>query len=306
LLRYLIRRIPQAVIVMWGVLTVIFILVRLSGDPVTLFIVQDTPVEQIEAIRRELHLDKPLYIQYLIFLQRAAVGDFGDSLRHRQPALGLVIKRLPASLELMFTAVVFSVLIGIPTGIICATKRGSLADSLSLVAVLLGQSTPGFWLGTMLMLFFALKLRILPAAGYGDINQFVLPTLTLAAYLMARITRITRSELLDILREDYIRTARAKGVREAIVVCRHALKNAAITIVTVVGLDASAVLAGAIITETLFAWPGVGRLLVAAVLSRDFPVVQATALVLALFVVSVNTAIDITYTFLNPKVRLER
>ena len=250
--KYIVKRLAQTIIVVWGILTIVFLLVRLSGDPIALFITDETPPEDIAIIRKELGLDKPLYIQYIQFLKSSASGDFGKSLRFNVPAMALAMERLPASLELLLAATTFALLVAIPLGIISAVKKDSIYDTFSMSLALLGQATPAFWLGTMLMLVFSVELRWFPTSGKGSISQIVLPMVTLGAYLIARTSRFTRSGLLEILGQDYIRTARAKGFSEAAVIRRHALKNVSILIVTVIGLDIGAMLAGAIITETLF------------------------------------------------------
>lgn len=305
MLGFLARRLAQSVFVVWGILTIVFLLVRLSGDPITLFITEETSPEQVALIRESLGLDKPLVVQYLSFLGQAATGDFGDSLRFRQPAMALVFDRLPASLELLVAAVVLSLIVAIPVGILAAVRRGSMFDSLGMGVVLLGQAVPAFWLGTMLVLLFSVELRLLPTSGRGTLLQLVLPTITLAAYMTARTARIVRSGMLDVLGLDFIRTARAKGLYEFRVVTRHALKNVAVAVITVIALDVGAMLAGAIVTETLFAWPGIGRLLISAVSARDFPLVQAASVVLAAFVVLVNIVVDALYAFLDPRIRFK-
>ncbi len=303
MLGFITRRLAQSLFVVWGILTVVFVLIRLSGDPITLFITEETPPEQIERIRQSLGLDRPLIAQYLSFVVQAARGDFGESLRFRQPAMSLVFDRLPASLELLVAAVVLSLVVAIPVGILAAVRKGSVIDGLGMGLVLLGQAVPAFWLGTMLVLLFSVELRLLPTSGRGAWLQLVLPTITLAAYMTARTARIVRSGMLDVLNLDFIRTARAKGLYESRVVMRHALKNVAVAIITVIALDVGSMLAGAIVTETLFAWPGIGRLLISAVSARDFPLVQATAVVLAVFVVLVNIVVDALYAFLDPRIR---
>lgn len=288
---------------MWGILTVVFVLVRLSGDPITLFITEETPPQQVELIRQSLGLDRPMFMQYISFLGQAAGGDFGESLRFRQPAMALVFERLPASFELLGAAVLLSLVIAVPVGILSAMRKDSVVDGVGMGIVLIGQAVPAFWLGTMLVLLFSVHWQMLPTSGRGTLAQLVLPTITLGAYLTARTARIVRSGMLDVLGLDFIRTARAKGLLPSQVVLRHALKNVAVGVITVIALDIGAMLAGAIVTETLFAWPGIGRLLISAVSARDFPLVQAAAVVLALFVVLVNIVVDVLYAFVDPRIR---
>lgn len=288
---------------MWGILTVVFVLVRLSGDPITLFITEETPPQQIELIRRSLGLDRPMFMQYVSFLGQAAGGDFGESLRFRQPAMALVFQRLPASFELLGAAVLLSMVVAVPVGILSAVRKDTVVDGVGMGIVLIGQAVPAFWLGTMLVLLFSVQWQLLPTSGRGSWAQLVLPTITLGTYLTARTARIVRSGMLDVLGLDFIRTARAKGLLPSQVVLRHALKNVAVGVITVIALDIGAMLAGAIVTETLFAWPGIGRLLISAVSARDFPLVQAAAVVLALFVVLVNIVVDVLYAFVDPRIR---
>ena len=304
MLSYCLKRILQTVLVVWGVVTLIFFLVRLSGDPITHFITKDTPTEQIEFIRELLGFDDPLYVQYFRFLGQAAVGNFGESFRYRRPAMSLVAMRIPASLLLTSTSISLALLIAIPLGTMAAVRKGSFYDALCMGLALLGQGMPVFWLGTMLIMFLAVKVKFLPTSGYGDLKHLVLPTVTLTAYLLARTARLTRSGLLEILEQDYIRTARAKGVREGSVVLRHALRNVGVTICTMVGLDAAALIGSSIMVEILFAWPGVSRLLLQATFSRDTPLIQAAAVMMALIVVFLNLAVDLIYSFLDPRIRL--
>lgn len=297
------RRLLQSLFVVWGILTVVFVLVRLSGDPITLFITEETPPQQVELIRQSLGLDRPMFMQYVSFLGQAAGGDFGESLRFRQPAMSLVFERLPASFELLGAAVLLSLVVAVPVGILSALRKDSVVDGVGMGIVLMGQAVPAFWLGTMLVLLFSVQWQLLPTSGRGTLAQLVLPTITLGAYLTARTARIVRSGMLDVLGLDFIRTARAKGLLPSQVVLRHALKNVAVGVITVIALDIGAMLAGAIVTETLFAWPGIGRLLISAVSARDFPLVQAAAVVLALFVVLVNIVVDVLYAFVDPRIR---
>lgn len=297
------RRLLQSLFVVWGILTVVFVLVRLSGDPITLFITEETPPQQVELIRQSLGLDRPMFMQYISFLGQAAGGDFGESLRFRQPAMALVFERLPASFELLGAAVLLSLVIAVPVGVLSAMRKDSVVDGVGMGIVLIGQAVPAFWLGTMLVLLFSVHWQMLPTSGRGTPAQLVLPTITLGAYLTARTARIVRSGMLDVLGLDFIRTARAKGLLPSQVVLRHALKNVAVGVITVIALDIGAMLAGAIVTETLFAWPGIGRLLISAVSARDFPLVQAAAVVLALFVVLVNIVVDVLYAFVDPRIR---
>ena len=299
---YLLARAAKLVLVLWGVTTLVFILLRLSGDPATLFVTQDATVEQLERVRRTLGLDQPLIVQYVRFLSRAVVGDFDRSLRFGQPALGMVLAALPDTLRLALTALALAMIVGIPAGVLSAVRRGSALDGLTTILTLLGQSLPVFWLGILLILLFSVELRWLPVSGADTPVHVILPAVTLAAFFAARFARLTRSNLTEVLAEDYIRTARAKGLSGRLVLYRHALKNVAITQVTVAALTFSALLGGAIVTETIFAWPGLGRLLLEAVNTRDYPLVQATVFVIALFVSLANFLADLLYGVLDPRI----
>jgi peptide/nickel transport system permease protein len=298
------RRILHALFVVFGVSLAVFFLSHLSGDPTLLMIQPGASQEDVAALRHRLGFDQPLPVQYAQFLSRAVQADFGNSLWQNQPALPLVLERMPATLQLTLAAMAISTVVSVPAGIIAAIKRGSVYDSLVMLVSLLGQSIPVYWLGLMLILTFGVRFELLPTSGYGSISHLILPAITLAAYAMARNARLVRSGMLDVLGQDYIRTARAKGLVEGVVVLRHGLRNAAIPVVTLLALDFGALLGGAVITETIFAWPGVGRLVMQAIFQRDFPLVQAAVFVVAITFVLINLAVDILYTMLDPRIRL--
>jgi peptide/nickel transport system permease protein len=303
--QYIIRRLIHAVFVILGVITAVFIITNLTGDPVALMLGEQASQEDIERVRRELGMDRPLYIQYVNFLADAVRGDFQDSLRFQGGAMEVVMSRVPRTMMLAGAALAISVVLAITLGTIAAVKRHSPVDNIVMFFALLGQSIPNFWLGIMLILIFAVNLGITPSQGFDfSPRHFILPAITLAAPGLARLTRLTRSGMLDVLSEDYVRSARAKGLHERAVVVRHALKNASIPLVTVIGLDFGILLGGAIITEQIFQWNGVGQLLVEAIHARDFPVVQAAVFIIALSFVLINLAVDILYTWLDPRVRL--
>ncbi len=305
--QYIIRRLLQAVLVVFGVVTVVFFVLQLTGDPVRLMIGESASEEDIVNIRHQLGLDRPLHEQYLSFLGKAVRGDFGESIRQRgRPAMGIVLDRYPATLRLAFLALAVSVALAVLFGVISAVKRSSALDNVVMLLALVGQSVPNFWLGIMLILIVAVQLGWLPSQGYGDggLRYLILPTLTLAAPWLARLTRLVRSGMLDILGNDYVRTARAKGLSERQVLFGHAFKNAAIPLVTVIGLDMGALLAGAVVTEQIFAWPGVGLEVITAINGRDFPVVQAAVFVVATSFVLINLIVDLLYAWLDPRVRL--
>jgi len=301
---YLLRRLAQSLIVLLGISVVVFVILHLTGDPTLLLLPPDASAEEIAKFRRAMGFDDPLYLQYWRFLRGALRGDFGNSLRHDEPALALVWQRMPATLELTAVALGVALLLAIPAGIVSAVFRNTALDYVSTVLALVGQAMPTFWLGIMLILVFSVGLHLLPSSGRGGAANLVLPAVTLGLFTTARIMRLTRSGMLEVLGQDYVRTARAKGVGERRVVWKHALKNAGIPIVTIVGLELGTLLGGAVITETIFAWPGVGRLSVQAIYNRDYPLVQASVFVLASIFVLVNLVVDVLYTYLDPRIRI--
>jgi len=303
MLGYVVRRSAQSLLLVWLVTVVVFALLHLTpGDPASVMLGENATPEQVQALQRSLGLDQPLVLQYARFLGRALHGDLGTSIRAQRPALEVVLERLPATLLLTAGAFSFAVLIGMPIGVISAVKRLTLWDHGSMALALLGQSMPGFWLGLVLITVFAVHLRWLPASGMGGVSHVVLPAITLGMFLIGLIIRLTRSSMLDVLGQDYVRTARAKGLAERMVVMQHALMNALIPVVTLVGLQLGLLLGGAVITETVFAWPGVGLTAVTAIHQRDYPVVQCAVLVSAVLVLSINWAVDLLYHYLDPRV----
>lgn len=303
MLRMTLVRVFSSLLVIVGVVIVVFLLARVVGDPVALMIQPGMTDAEIADLRRALGTDKPLWQQFAVFAANVARGDFGVSPWQGEPALGLVLERLPATILLTFSAMVLAFVIALAAGAASALRRGSGVDRGAMTLVLLGQSVPNFWLGLMLILLFATTLRWLPSAGYGTVAHLVLPTVTLAFFFMARLTRLVRSELLEVMAQDYIRTARSKGLPEALIFRRHAFRNIAVPLVTVLAVDFGALVGGAVVTEMIFAWPGVGRLMIQAIGQRDFPIIQAGAFVLALGVVLANLAADLAYAWLDPKVR---
>jgi peptide/nickel transport system permease protein len=304
--RFLVRRLLHGIFVVWGVVTAVFFLVRLTGDPAAFLVDQSATSEEIAHTRRLLGLDRPVPEQYLAFLLAVPRGDFGTSIREKRPAMVIVLERFwPATVELALAAALLSTLLAVPLGIVAATHKDKAADHVSRIASLLLQSMPGFWLGLLLILLFAVELRgLLPAYGADTWRHLILPAIALAAAPLAQNARLVRAGMLEVLQQDYVRTARAKGVRERGVLYRHALKNAAIPFITVAGLSLGFMLSGTIIIETVFAWPGLGRLIVQAVPGRDFPVIQAGVFVFALIFVVLNLAVDLLYAVVDPRVRL--
>ncbi|OLB10751.1 MAG: hypothetical protein AUG14_10250 [Candidatus Rokubacteria bacterium 13_1_20CM_2_68_19] len=313
---FLLRRLLLVGPVLLGVSLVVFAVLHISpGDPAEIMLGPQATHEDITRLRTELGLDEPLPVQYARWMGRVLQGDLGRSLWMKRPVLGEVLRRFQATVVLAASALLLSTLGGIALGVLSAARRNSLLDRLSALASLFGASMPSFWLGIVLMVIFALWLGWLPASGmfapYGGggvgdlLSHLVLPTVTLAAASLTIIARLTRSTMLDVLGQDFVRTARAKGVRESFVVVRHALRNALIPTVTVVGVQAGYLLGGAVLTETVFAWPGVGTLMVQGILARDFPLVQGCVLVIALGFVLVNLAVDVLYATLDPRIRRE-
>jgi len=301
--RYTIRRLLQSLIVLLGVSFVIFVISRLGGDPVGLMLGPEVQEAEREALRRQWGLDAPLHIQYIRFLSQAARGDFGNSILAGVPAMGLVLERLPATIQLAAFALVFATAVGIPLGVISALKHNTLFDYVAMAFTLLGQSLPSFWLGILLILVLGLRLRALPISGRGGLLHMVMPGVTLGSGLVATIARLTRTSMLEVLGADYIRTAQAKGLSEWVVTLRHVLRNALIPVVTVMGMSLAGLLSGAVVTEQIFAWPGIGRLAINSIYQRDFPVVQADVLFVAVVVVVMNFVVDVAYTLLDPRIR---
>jgi peptide/nickel transport system permease protein len=296
-------RLARAFVALWLVSTVVFVVMRLSGDPVPLLLPPDAPRSEFFRVRAELGLDRPIIVQYGVFLAHVARGDFGRSIHFREPAMKVVAGYLPASLELALTAFVIAALIAVPIGLLSAIRRNTLIDHVTMAVALVGQSAPTFFLGILFILTLSLQAGLFPTSGRGDWRNLVLPALTLGAFAMASIARLTRSAMLEVLNADFVRTARAKGVSELFVVVKHTLRNAALPIITITGLQLGQLLAGAVVTETVFAWPGIGRLAIHSIYNRDYPVVQCTVFLSAVVFIVVNLLIDILYGVLDPRLR---
>lgn len=301
--RFLAERLGRALIALWLVSTVVFVVMRLSGDPVPLLLPPDAPRREIFRVRAELGLDRPLPVQYGVFLVNVLRGDFGRSIHFREPAFRVVLGYLPATFELGLTAFALAVLVAVPIGLVSAMRRNSFLDHATMGLALIGQSAPTFFIGILFILVISLKAGLLPTSGRGDWTHLVLPALTLGAFAMASIARLTRSAILEVLGADYIRTARAKGLSEAVVVAKHTLKNAAIPILTITGLQFGTLLGGAVVTETVFSWPGIGRLAIQSIYNRDYPVVQCTVFFSAVMFIVINLCIDVIYGLLDPRIR---
>ena len=300
--RYLVKRLWHTLLVMIGISLISFFFIHLSGDPVMLMLPTDASKQEIEKMRQQLGFNDPLPVQYARFISKGVRGDFGESLYYHIPAMTLILERLPASLELAVAAMIIAFVVSVPIGILSAVRRGSALDMGSMLAALFGLSMPHFWLGIMLILLFSVKLGWLPTSGRGTLAHLLMPAIALGLSLMALFARLTRSVMLEVLGLDYIRTARAKGLREWSVIGKHALKNALIPLVTVAGMQFGFLIGGTVIIETVFAWPGVGRLVVQAILNRDYPLVQSSVLILALIFVAMNLLVDLLYIYLNPQI----
>ncbi len=303
---YLFRRLYQAIIVFLVVSGIVFSILHISGDPLALLMPPDAPPSDVEEMRKTLGLDKPLIIQYALFLKNAARGNLGISYHHGQPALKLVLERLPASLELVVTTIIISLILALPIGVLAASRRGTLIDRLSLLGSLIGISAPPFWIGIAFIFIFSVELQWVPSSGRGTWAHLILPATSLALYRLALFIRLIRAGMLDVMAMDFIRTARSKGVSEKKVIYKHALKNTLIPFVTIAGMQMGSLLAGAIVTEKVFAWPGMGRLFLEAIGVMDFPVIIAWALVTATIFLTLNLIVDIIYVYLDPRIRHEK
>jgi peptide/nickel transport system permease protein len=303
--RYIIKRLLLGLLTLIGVSMIIFIAVRLSGDPVLLLVSPDATQEEIQKMKIELGLDKPVPVQYVIFMRNSLKGDFGRSTRYRRPALELVMNRLPATIQLALLAFIISITLGITIGVISVTKPGSWFDFLGKAFAMLGQAMPEFWIGIMAILIFSVQLGWLPTSGRGGLVHLVLPSLTLGWYSAASIMRLTRSSMLQVMGSEYIKTARLKGNPEWVVVWRHALRNALIPIVAMGGMQLGRLLGGAVIVETVFGWPGLGQLILEAINTRDYSVVQTGVFITSTFFILLNLTVDLMYGIIDPRIRYE-
>jgi ABC-type dipeptide/oligopeptide/nickel transport system permease component len=306
MIRYILKRLMMLIPVLLGVTVVSFSLLQIvPGDPAVILAGEDANPEFIEAVRREYGFDQPLYIQYFRFISHVVQGDFGISIRNREPVINLLMQRFAFTVQLSFLSILIAAFIGLVAGVISATRQYSIFDNLSMMGALFGISMPIFWLGLLLMLVFSVNLRWFPAGGSGGLRHLILPAIALGAASAAVIARMTRASMLEVIRQDYIRTARANGLKEWIVIYKHALKNAMIPVITVFGLEFGYMLGGAVLTETVFSLPGVGRLMVEGIFQRDYPVVQGAMLLVATTFVLVNLLTDVAYAFFDPKIRYE-
>ena len=301
--RQILRRVLRAVVALLVVTAVVFTLLHLSGDPAYILLTPEASAEDRAAFRAEYGLDRPLWVQYGRYLGRLAQGDFGQSLSFRTPAAAVALERLPATLELTLAAMALAVLVSVPAAVLAAVRRGTLFDRALMTLTLIGQTVPTFWLGMVMILVLAVRFHLFPASGRGGVLHLVMPATALALWLTALLARVTRSEMIEALEQDYVRTARAKGLTERGVAARHALKNALLPIITVMGLQFGGLLGGAVMTETVFAWPGVGTMILDAILKKDFPVVLAGVVIVAMGFIVVNLLLDLLYTVLDPRLR---
>lgn len=302
--RYLLSRLGQSVLVLFGVSLLIFFSLHLTGDPAAIMMPPGSSQQEIDTFRHSMGFDQPLLWQYGQYLGNLLQGDMGQSLRYDQPVTRLIGERVPATLLLAVTALGWSTGAGLLLGLVSAVWRNSVWDLLARLLAFSGQAIPVFWLGLLMILFFSLQLRMLPSSGYGDAAHLIMPAISLGAYYMSAIARLVRASLIDVLHQDYIRTAQAKGLSAWRILIRHGLRNALIPVVTVQGMYFASLLGGALVTEIIFAWPGIGRLAVQAIQNRDFPLVQAIVLLAAVVFVVVNLVIDLLYVVLNPRIRL--
>lgn len=304
--RFLLSRLGDGIVAIWGVVTIVFIVSRLLGDPAILLLPVGATEEQLQALRAGLGLDRPIWDQYLTFLGGVLRGDFGQSFQFMRPALSVVLERMPATMALAGSALVVGVVLGCVAGSLAALFRGTIVEAAVMLLALLGQATPVFWLGLLLILLFAVDLGLLPTGGYEGPASLILPALTLGTFTTASIARLLRSGMLDVMKDDHVRTARAKGLLPGTVFLWHVARNSLIPVVTMVGILAGELLGGSVVTETVFSWPGVGRLIVQAMEAKDFPVVQAGVMVIATIFVVINLFVDMLYGLLDPRIRARR
>ncbi len=301
---YVLRQVTQVLVVCLGISFVTFMLLHLTADPVVLMLPPETPKEEVESFRKRMGFDQPVLTQYLRYLRGAVGGNFGTSFFFKQPAVSLVLERMPATLLLTAAGLGVAIVVALPLGMLAAVRRQTVVDNLATLLAVSGQAMPIFWLGIMLMIIFAVKLHLLPSSGYGSWKNLVLPSITLGAFLAPITMRLIRSEMLEVLAQEFVRTARAKGLAARVVLVKHALRNAAIPVLTVIGLQFGQLLGGAVVTETVFAWPGVASLAVSSIKNADYPVVQAAVFLLAVLIVLVNLSVDLLIGVIDPRVRV--
>jgi peptide/nickel transport system permease protein len=301
--KYILKRFFQSLLALLVLSMLIFLMSRMTGDPTLLMLPDDATHEDIEQLRRALGLDKPLPVQYWVFISKAVQGDFGRSIKGQMPVIDMIAERLPNSIKLAAVALGIAVLLAFPLGVVAAVKKGTAVDTLANLVAILGQSLPQFWVGIVLIQIFAVRLRWLPVAGVGSFAHYILPAFTLGWFVVAGMMRLLRSSMLDILGSEFVKLARIKGLPERTVIWKHALRNALIPVLTFGAIYLAILVTGAILVETVFAWPGVGQLIYQGIVFRDFPVVQAVVLLTACIVIAVNLLVDITYAYVDPRIR---
>lgn len=303
--RYILRRFAQSVVALLVLSVLIFGMVRLTGDPTLLLLPEDATAADIKHLQHALGLDRPLPVQYWVFVSNAVQGDFGRSIKGQIPVIGIIKERLPHSLRLGAASLLVTLVIALPLGVLAAIRKGTLFDTVAQIVAVLGQSMPMFWVGIVLIQIFAVYLRLLPSGGTGDWTHYILPAFTLGWWLVAGIMRLLRSSLLEVLDSEFVKLARIKGVSEIRVIWKHALRNALIPVVTLGGIYMAILITAAILVETVFAWPGIGRLVYESIVFRDFPVVQAVVMMTAAFVILTSLLVDILYAYLDPRIRYQ-
>lgn len=305
MLGYILKRGVQTLIVLFITVVLVFFIIRLTGDPTYLYMPDDATDEMVEEFRKQMGFDRPMYEQFGNFLKDVVTGDFGESIMYRQDALSMVLAKLPATFQLAFGALFIAIMVAIPIGVISAYKQNTIFDRIGTGFTIVGQAIPGFWLGLLLILLFSVTIKLFPSGGGGSVLHLILPAVTLAAHSAARFARFTRSTMLDVLRKDYIRTVKSTGAPMYSILYKYALKNTLIPLITIAALDLGVLLGGAVIIEFVFSWPGLGQLLLSAMMGRDFPVVIAGVFFIALSVSIINFIADILYGLVNPQVRLK-
>lgn len=301
--RYFLSKLGQSVLLIFGVLLLVFTMVRLTGDPATLMMSREASPEDLEEFRERMGFNDPVFVQFGRFMSGAVVGDFGDSLHFKTPAMPMVLERLPATLQLALTALILAVVVGLPLGLVGGFNPGSFIDNIARLLALLGQSVPNFWLALMMILYFAVQLRWFPSFGRDEWKSVIMPAFVLGLPVMGQIVRLTRSSVLEIRGEDFIRTAHSKGLENRTIYSKHVFRNVAIPLVSVIGIQFGYLLGGSIYIEAIFAWPGMGQLLEQSIGWRDFPLVQAIAVFTAVVVLGLNLLTDMTYAVIDPRIR---
>lgn len=301
--RFLTIKFLESIVILLGVVVLVFFMLRITGDPASLMVSREATPEQVEAFREAMGFNRPVIVQFWDFISRACVGDFGNSLHYKTPALRLVLQRLPATIQLAGTALILAIIVGIPIGVLAGINPGSISDSAGRFVTLMGQSIPNFWLAMILILLFAVQLRWLPSFGRDELRSVIMPAFTLGLPTLGQLVRLTRSSVLEIRGEDYVRTAFSKGMEPRVIYAKHVLRNVSIPLVSVIGVNFGYMLGGSIIIESVFAWPGIGQLLAQAIGWRDFPLVMAIAVFTSMVVLLLNLLTDITYAAIDPRIR---